>query len=252
VDMNRGLQYERGLAVQIFPFLKDAETAVRSPEEWQRILLTAVGQVQELGDSGPRTPKWQANLAVTGIMLKAYPQAKKRLIAAGFDPQRVEAMPVGQVVIIQTARVTRYAYEELLKWTLLPYEQSLARTRESEEKLRREKVLENDLDFSQGALPLAQLLVPALAAVRHRQAQLERDLAGLQAVEAIRWHAAANAGRLPGKLEDVAVVPVPVNPVTRQAFPYRVENGVAILDLPSVGDQKSNAKRYEISIRAKK
>jgi hypothetical protein len=251
VDMNRGLQYERGLAVQMFPFLKDAETAVRSPEEWQRILLTAARQFQELGGSGPQAPEWQGNLAVTGVMLKAYPQAKRRLIAAGFEPKRVEAMPVGQVVAIQTARVTRYAYEEMLKWSLLPYEQSLARTRESEEKLRREKILERDLDFSQGSLPLAQLLLPALGAVRHAEARLERDLAGLQAVEAIRWHAAANAGRLPAKWEDVSVVPVPLNPVTGRAFPYRVENSVAILDLPAVG-AKLEAKRFEISIRAKK
>ena len=40
------------------------------------------------------------------------------------DRERVEAMPVGQVVAIQTARSTEYAFHEVFKLLLLPYDEA--------------------------------------------------------------------------------------------------------------------------------
>ena len=82
---------------------------------------------------------------------------------------------MAQVVAIQTARVTKYAYQELLKWTALPYDRAIAGMQASEAKLRADKILESDLGFSQGALPLA-----ALAA--------RPELAHLHAVETFNGH----------------------------------------------------------------
>jgi len=60
----------------------------------------------------------------------------------------------------------------------------------------------------------------------------DRQLAALTAVEAIRSYAAANAGKLPAKLQDVTETPVPENPMTARPFDYRVENGAATLSDP--------------------
>lgn len=252
VDLNRGLQYECGLAEQMFPALKDAELAQRSPDEWRRVMQDAIKAAALLGMDRPSgMSDEQGNLISTGLLVKIYPEAKRRLIAAGFDPQRVEAMPVGQVVTIQTARVTKYAYQELLKWTALPYDQAVARMQASEAKLKEDKILVADPSFSQGALPIASLVVPALTAVRHAQARLDRNLAALQVVEALRWHAAANQGRLPATLDAITVVPPPQNPATGQPFAYRLEHNVGILDLPPMPGQKAqhSGVRYEIVIR---
>ncbi len=255
VDLNRGLQYERGLAEQMFPALKDAETAQRSPDEWRRVVQQAIRAGALLGNEDVLSPSAttdaQANVISTLLLVKIYPEAKRRLLAAGFDPQQVEAMPVAQVVTIQTARVTKYAYQELLKWTALPYDQASARMQASEARLKEERILVSDASFSQGALPIAPLLMPALAAVRHAQARLDRNLAALQLVEALRWHAAVHQGQLPATLDAITVVPLPRNPVTGQPFTYRLENHVGILDLPPLPGQKAQQSgvRYEIVIR---
>jgi hypothetical protein len=60
-------------------------------------------------------------------------------------------------------------------------------------------------------------------------ARLDRQIAALTAVEAIRSYAAAHGGALPARLEDVSDTPVPQNPVTGKPFEYRVENGSATL-----------------------
>jgi hypothetical protein len=111
-----------------------------------------------------------------------------------------------------------------------------------------EKGLTPDSRFSQGALPLASLLAPALSSVRHAQARLDRHLAALQLIEALRWHATTNGGRLPVTLDEVKVVPLPLNPATGKPFAYRLENGVGLLELPRLPGSKPES-RYEIVVR---
>ena len=48
---------------------------------------------------------------------------------------------------------------------------------------------------------------------------MARNLAALQAIEALRMHAAATAASCPPSLAEVTVVPVPRNPATRPAVP---------------------------------
>ena len=58
---------------------------------------------------------------------------------------------------------------------------------------------------------------------------IERLAAALQCVEAIRLHAALNAGRFPASLGEITDVRVPLDPVTRQAFGYSLDGGVMTL-----------------------
>jgi hypothetical protein len=60
-------------------------------------------------------------------------------------------------------------------------------------------------------------------------ARVDRQLAALTAVEAIRSYAAANSGALPAQLSDITETPVPLNPATGKPFEYRVDNGTATL-----------------------
>ena len=48
-------------------------------------------------------------------------------------------------------------------------------------------------------------------------------------VEALRMHA-AQTGKLAQSLEEIKVVPVPLNPVTGKAFSYKVEGNHALLE----------------------
>jgi hydroxypyruvate isomerase len=57
--------------------------------------------------------------------------------------------------------------------------------------------------------------------------RLHSNFAGLQTIEALRLHAAANGGRLPKTLEEVTIIPIPLNPATEKPFPYEFRDGVA-------------------------
>jgi hypothetical protein len=68
-----------------------------------------------------------------------------------------------------------------------------------------------------------------------RFARVDRQIAALTAVEALRSHAAAHDGRLPQKLSDVTDTPVPNNPVTDEPFAYRLadDNTATLSDTTS-------------------
>jgi hypothetical protein len=76
-------------------------------------------------------------------------------------------------------------------------------------------------------------------------ARIDRQIAALTAVEAIRSYAAANSGELPAQLSDITDTPVPLNPATGATFEYRVDNGTATLS-----DSKSEGRlTFTIQIR---
>ena len=74
---------------------------------------------------------------------------------------------------------------------------------------------------------------------------IERMMAALQCVEAIRLHAALYEGRIPESLTEITDVRVPLDPVARQAFVYeRVED---VFTLSS--EDKDGGRRVEIRYR---
>jgi hypothetical protein len=78
-----------------------------------------------------------------------------------------------------------------------------------------------------------------------RFARIDRLLAALTTVEAIRSYAAANNGELPAQLSDITDTPVPLNPATGEPFEYRTDNGTATLS-----DSKFESRlTYTIRIR---
>ncbi len=61
------------------------------------------------------------------------------------------------------------------------------------------------------------------------------------------WFHAANRGHLPKSLEDVTIVPVPLNPGTERPFSYELNDGVATLTVaPPAGRPAAEGKKYVI------
>ena len=56
---------------------------------------------------------------------------------------------------------------------------------------------------------------------RH-QAMLDRKVAMLRVVEALRLHA-GSTGRLPDSLDQVKVVPIPIDPLSGKVFEYELK-----------------------------
>jgi len=251
VNVRRALEFERGFPEQIFPFLKDAETVDRSPQEWQRVLQETVTEIGKLSSdmqlTNKGTPEWLQTAGLTLMLAKAYPAAKKELVESGMNAERVEAMSVAQVVAIQTARRTRASYDDVYKVTLLPYPESVKMAVRVDEHLKGRTA--SSVFFGTQGLPIAQMLMPATLQVKRAEIRGPRHFAALQNIEAIRMHAAA-AGKLPASLQEITVVPVPPNPISREPFPYELKNNEAVLEIPTLADEhpRSIGKRYIIRL----
>jgi|GEM_PF-119534 len=251
IDMEPALRYEVSIPMKLFPAMKDAETAEHSPEEWSRLLAQAFAfALESSGASRMRGNRMlQARLGIAGLAMKGYPRAKRDLVAWGFDPKRVDAMPVGQVIAIHQARIYRYMYQEMMKWSNLPYHQALVGLRKSERKLKDEGYLA-PAGTGREIIPLAALLLPAVWQAQKASARLDSRITGLQVLEAIRMYAAGHNGKLPDSLADIRDVPVPVNPVTGQPYPYHFAADKAVLEIPAApGDPARVGWRFEITVR---
>ncbi|MCU0878865.1 MAG: hypothetical protein MUF06_13865 [Pirellulaceae bacterium] len=250
VNMRQALEFEANMPFQIYPFLADAETAERTADEWRRLIVDCIATMQDLEGGQTTMPRWQAELAAAAMSAKLYPVAKEALIAEGMDAEKVERMPVGQVIAIHTARITRATFDDTFKLSFLSAEEANRRWKVVEDRLRAQR---QDVLSGQSGIPLAAILLPAIGAVRTAETRMSRDRAALQTIEALRMHAAVT-GSLPAKLADVAVVPVPANPATGQPFSYSYDASAknATLEIPQMHNMpaRHDARRYVIELAA--
>jgi hypothetical protein len=80
--------------------------------------------------------------------------------------------------------------------------------------------------------------------------RLDRDLAALQCIEAIRSYAGAHSGQLPQTLADIKEASIPKDPVTGETFRYTRTGATAVLESPApAGGDEKDAVRYEITVR---
>ncbi|MCC6494521.1 MAG: hypothetical protein IT424_16040 [Pirellulales bacterium] len=241
VDLRPAVQHELRWGFRIFPILHEPEKNEHSPEEWARQLAKAFTDVQAATTGGPNLKQPMTQLAVTGLSLIAYSDAKERLTASGMDRDAVERMPVGQVIAIDASREFRRLADEFEKGWYVPRDKAGHYFAVADDDLGRSK-----FEGGYGRI-LASVLLPAFANLQGTQLRSERLLNAVQTIEAVRLHAAAS-GKLPTALADVSAVPVPRNPATGQPFQYRLEGETAVLELPA-GEVAGNEQiRFEITL----
>jgi hypothetical protein len=230
VSLRKGLEFESVALGWWKPALRDPEKAQLSPEGWRQAFLDlqrAAGAPNDLG--------------LTGLALASYTDARKHLLAKGYTPQQVDAMPVLQVVAIYMMDGYRRVSDAQSRWFYVPYWQARPHLNAAEEELRR-------VGKQKDAL-LARLLLPALGRAYSNQVLLDRRVDALRCVEAVRLYAAANEGRLPAALDEVRMVPIPLDPATNLPFGYGLAGATAVLTAPPADDARPDtAMRYEITI----
>ena len=82
--------------------------------------------------------------------------------------------------------------------------------------------------------------------------RLQRQVDALRCIEALRLYAAAHKGKLPARLDDITVVPIPTDPVTSKPFGYRTAGDTAMLSAPPPPGQTPNAVNalvYKITLK---
>jgi hypothetical protein len=166
--------------------------------------------------------------------------ARRRLVAAGLPEASVAKFPPEQVLFRVLFSKYEITSDESTKWLNFPYWVAEA---------ERERIKAGPAPDMEERI--ADLLRPAVAKVHRSQARLERRLALLRVVEALRLHAAAHDGQWPDDLKDINL-PLPVDPFTGKPFTYKREGNTAIVQAGAPkGEEKNSAYniRYEVTIK---
>lgn len=247
IDIRKAVHFEMSLGFRLFPFLLDVETTEHTQDEWERELTELVKSLAEANQlTGSDEPFGEGSAlvkraGVAGLSTLLYPHAKQRLIDSGLAANQVESMSAGKVVAVDAAREYRRIADEMEKWMLVPYHEARKLRQDSPFNADGAQAVERGLGYM-----IAKLLLPAVDAASSAHARLDWQTRAIQIVEAVRMHA-AQSGNLPGSLDEIKLVPIPLNPATNEAYEYRLDGKMAVLELPfSDGFAGGIAYRFEI------
>jgi hypothetical protein len=246
VDMRKPLQGERIMVEALLPglhdMLRDAKSRPLSKEEIVGYLDRIAALVDRKGS--------EFRLSAAVVSASMYPAARKYLIAQGRKAEEVDALPVVQTALLYAAGVYEERFDELRKWQSLPYWQA----REALARVERDIRAKRAEGFNFGTI-IADLMIPAVQKVVFAGHRLERKIAALRIVEALRLHAAVNGGKLPNGLADVREAPIPLDPVTGKEFTYKRDGSRAYVSAPPPPGEvanEANTIHYEITLRGGK
>lgn len=80
--------------------------------------------------------------------------------------------------------------------------------------------------------------------------RLDRHVAALQCIDALRLYAGTHEGKFPDKLGDITEISIPNDPVTEKPFVYRRTGATAVLEAPAPqGAEAKAAIRYLLSLK---
>lgn len=242
IDMRRPLQAEKLMFESMFPEVRAAWTdPQRGPLSAEKLNreLARIGNVLAIGDFSNR-------VYVAVAAARIYPEAKKYLVDHGFPAQQADALPVIQVALMHSLAMYDVVYDDFYRWTNLPYWEAQPGLLRAEKDLARTKQKAAHI----GGIPLAHWLMPAVRKVMEARVRVDRRIAALRCIEALRLHAAASKGTLPAKLADIKIAPVPIDPATGKSFEYRLEDYRALLIGPEFAGERTGV-RYELTLRSK-
>lgn len=230
LDFRPAVQFEINGVELTFPDLQNVENSSRSEAEWKTLYEGIIRKIKALTDAAEdkanldriNDPAWQA---------KADPLARDYLAKHGFAKDKVAEMYRPQALIVATTIHYRQGRDAIFRWFYVPYWQAQAGLKAAEREL-----LDDKLEFD--LLPLRSM-IPAMAKVSFSVARLDRRIAALRIVEALRLHAAANGGKLPAHLNDVTLVAIPLDPVLGRPFDYQVDGDTATISAAPPSDMSA-------------
>jgi hypothetical protein len=220
-----------------FPELATDRLADVSAEQWHGIFNRVVEYLKDEPAQGVKA--WEDPHAVADEVERDLPEASK------FYSDKFH-VPADQVAAVDPFKVVatwwycdqQAAHAQMFQMSALPYPLLAPRLKDFlAKKLQTQSKLPCDV-----FLTWVASLVPAT----ERYMRMDRELAALTDVEAIRSYAAANNGKLPAHLEEITDTPALDNPRTGQPFDYRVDNDTATLSDSALAEHPLD---YTIRIR---
>jgi hypothetical protein len=242
IDMYSSLEHEREMLFIEFPALRNLENEVLTPAQASAIVSGFMKKMEEW-DGGMGDVPFEGLLPLGWVMLH-YADAKQFLARKGFSQQRIEAMPAAQAVLVYQKQEYQELLDSMFKWFALPYHQAQPHLDKSEQ------MFDDDHRNKGIKTNLFRTFLPALSRIAFLQARMDRNIALLRTIEAIRMFAADHSGRLPGSLAEITSVPIPTDPVTGKDFLYdRVDTRNALLEAPVAPAESRKRPVYELTIK---
>lgn len=237
-DVHEIERWEKPIIYFTFPVLADARRGKVDASRWRDffVKLPAISRSKSLAQR--ITPDMQAEAAV--LAARNYPRARAYLLANGRTPQEVEAMAVDEAVGIYFFEQYRALAGEAWKAWELPFWEGGA-------ELRRWSAQAAAEATGPEANPLA-VFAPRTERARLQFARIDREIALLRIVEAVRDHAARHDGRPPASLDEIKDLPIPIDPVRGQPFQYEQHGQTVTVDAPSYDQYPADGERYEVTV----
>lgn len=253
VDYRTSYEYEQTLAERYVPWLADSDDPTRTAAEWRTLFRETVRDLAHESDLaglsiGDDTADWQVALATCALISRNYPRVKRDLIAWGHPAEVVEQMPVGEATALHQRAVYKYVSQRVAKWTLLPYRAVGGRDQREQQRLEEQGWLAPAWSGRE-TFPIVTTLMPPFEMAHQAEARGTTRPIALMVLEAIRMHAWQNGGRLPASLDEITVVPVPRNPATGAAFPYRLDGDTATLDVATTPNPDDASWYWRVEMR---
>jgi hypothetical protein len=242
IDMHSSLENEREVLFVEFPQLRDLESKVLTPAQASAVASNFIEKIQTL-DGGTGDVPFKGLMSVGWVMMH-YSDAKEFLVRKGYSQERIEALPAAQAVLIYQKQEYLEMLDNQFKWFEIPYSQAHPNLQKSK------KQIDNHQRNRGIKMNLFCTLLPALSRVAFLHARLDRNIALLRTIEAIRMFAADHSGGLPSSLAEITAVPIPADPVTGKDFIYRrIDARNARLEAPVAPDERKRRPVYELTIK---
>jgi hypothetical protein len=239
VGLRTALETERMQPEWLFPELTDLDRR-RGEGEWTSLLTRLHARMKSIEQKIRATEGTGAQPAKSTLTDLAAFRANALPAARAYAEERrsaAEGLPEDQVILLYIAGRCRELYDDQFKYGYLPYPDAMAASVGAEDRVKA---------LVGGPLDLFTSLMTSIRPALRGEARLERSVAALRVIEALRLHAAAR-GELPGALDQVTIVPVPIDPMTGQPFTYRREGETALLIGPDSASQ--TVLTYRLSLR---
>jgi hypothetical protein len=228
------------------PVLRDLEKGPMSTEQVRAALEHWSLGFQRLSE-GSEDAVVHGRLATAAAVALQFPNARQALLRMGKSEAELDAMPAGQVVLLEAVLRFKSVRDEMFVWFHLPYYEAREGVAKASAKADRQ-VKESLSPFAAQLM----MMLPAVEKVHLASVRSERRIMALRVIEALRMHAAANGGKFPTQLADISIVPVPFDPVTGKSFDYELADGKALLSAPPPPGQmanQGNTLKYELTLK---
>jgi hypothetical protein len=246
IDFRKGMEGELRSLEGMIPIPKDVDKGPMSPEEALVALDRFWTAMVKFTDEPPPLGLLESRMALAFFITLQHPGARKSLLAAGKTEAELDAMPAAQVVMLDALIRFRNIRDQSFVWYNLPYSEAIQGLRQMDQEVK--MIREGPFDYLKLVIPL---MMPAIDRVYGAQLRVERRIASIRAVEAVRLQAAKNDGKLPAKLAEVTVVPMPTDPATGQPFEYVVDGNKFTINVPPPPGDKAdqhNHWKYVVTI----